>query len=53
LPTPRCAISDLHIYRAIVAQRPIGLEHPQSRAARALRDVASLLLADAKDCALG
>ncbi len=46
-------VDDLHIYRAIVAQRPIGLEHPQSRAARALRDVASLLLGDAKDCALG
>ncbi|MGE4606000.1 MAG: hypothetical protein AAEJ52_04590 [Myxococcota bacterium] len=40
-------VDDLHIYRAIVAQRPIGLEHPQSRAARALRDVARLLLDDA------
>ncbi|HXV37184.1 MAG TPA: hypothetical protein VEC18_08545 [Myxococcota bacterium] len=46
-------LDDLHVYRAIVAQRPIGLEHPQSRAARALRDVASLLLADARDCAVG
>jgi hypothetical protein len=41
-------VDDLHVYRAIVARRPIGLEHPQSRAARALRDVAGLLLADAR-----
>jgi hypothetical protein len=47
------AFSRLHIYRAIVAHRPIGLEHPQSRAARALRDVARLLLYDAQDRALG
>lgn len=40
-------IDDLHVYRAIVARRPIGLEHPQSRAARALRDVARMLLEDA------
>jgi hypothetical protein len=46
-------VDDLHIYRAIVAHRPIGLEHPQSRAARALRDVARLLLDDAQDHALG
>lgn len=46
-------VDDLHIYRAIVAQRPIGLEHPQSRAARALRDVAQLLLNDAQDSTLG
>jgi MinD-like ATPase involved in chromosome partitioning or flagellar assembly len=42
-------VDDLHIYRAIAAQRPIGLERPQSRAARALRDVARLLLADARN----
>ena len=36
-------VDDLHVYRAIVAQRPIGLAHPQSPAARALRDVAQLL----------
>ncbi len=42
-------VDDLHIYRAIVAHRPIGLEHPQSRAARAMRDVARLLLDDAQD----
>ena len=41
-------VDDLHVYRAIVSRRPIGLEHPQSRAARALRDVASLLLEDSK-----
>jgi hypothetical protein len=41
-------VDDLHVYRAIVSRRPIGLEHPQSRAARALRDVASLLLEDAR-----
>jgi hypothetical protein len=40
-------VDDLHVYRGIVARRPIGLEHPQSRAARALRDVARLLLDDA------
>ena len=45
-------VDDLHIYRAIVSQRPIGLEHPQSRAARALRDVARLLLEDARKTAL-
>ena len=45
-------VDDLHIYRAIVSQRPIGLEHPQSRAARALRDVARLLLEDARKTSL-
>jgi hypothetical protein len=40
-------VDDLHVYRGIVSRRPIGLEHPQSRAARALRDVARLLLEDA------
>lgn len=45
-------VDDLHIYRAIVSRRPIGLEHPQSRAARALRDVARLLLEDARKIAL-
>ena len=39
---------DLHVYRAITARRPIGLEHPQSRAARALRDVAGMLWEDAR-----
>ena len=39
---------DLHVFRAITARRPIGLEHPQSRAARALRDVAGMLWEDAR-----
>lgn len=41
-------LDDLHVYRAIVSRRPIGLEHPQSRAARALQDVARMLLEDAQ-----
>jgi hypothetical protein len=41
-------VDDLHVYRAIVARRPIGLEHPQSPAAKALRDVARLVLDDAR-----
>lgn len=44
-------VDDLHVYRAIVARRPVGLAHPQSRAARALRDVARLLLEDAREMA--
>ena len=40
-------VDDLHVYRAIVAQRPIGLAHPQAPAARALRDVARMLMHDA------
>ncbi len=46
-------VDDLHVYRAIAARRPIGLEHPQSRAARALRDVARLLLNDARKHSVG
>ncbi len=46
-------VDDLHVYRAIVARRPIGLEKPQSPAARALRDVARMLLADARRAADG
>jgi hypothetical protein len=45
-------VDDLHVYRAIVARRPICLEHPQSRAAKALRDVARLLLDDARQRAV-
>ena len=41
-------VDDLHVYRAIVAQRPIGLAHPQSPATRALMDVARLLSEDAR-----
>jgi len=39
-------VDELQIYRAIVDRRPIGVSHPQSRAARSLRDVARLLLDD-------
>ena len=45
-------VDDLHVYRAIVARRPIGLEHPQAPAARALRDVARLVLEDARTAAV-
>jgi hypothetical protein len=40
-------LDDLDVYRAIVNRRPIGVIRPQSRAARALADVARLLLDDA------
>lgn len=40
-------VDDLDFYRAIVERRPIGLARPQSRAARALGDVARLLWEDA------
>jgi len=39
-------VDELQIYRAIVERRPIGVTHPQSRAARSLRDVSRLLLDD-------
>lgn len=45
-------VDDLHVYRAIVAQRPIGLVNPQSAAARSLRDVAELVLEDARKTAV-
>jgi len=45
-------VDDLHVYRAIVARRPIGIEHPQAPAARALRDVARLVLEDARKIAV-
>ena len=45
-------VDDLHVYRAIVSRRPIGIEHPQSRAALALRDVARLVLDDARILAI-
>ncbi len=41
-------VDDLHVYRAIVAQRPIAMVHPQSPAARSMGDVAQLLLEDAR-----
>lgn len=46
-------VDDLHVYRAIAAQRAIGLAHPQSPAARALSDVARLLYEDARSRVLG
>ena len=39
-------VDELQIYRAIVERRPVVVSHPQSRAARSLRDVARLLLDD-------
>jgi hypothetical protein len=46
-------VDDLHVYRAIAAQRPIGLAHPQAPATRALMDVARLLCEDAETLPLG
>lgn len=46
-------VDDLHVYRAIAAQRPIGLAHPQAPATRALMDVARLLYEDARSQVLG
>lgn len=46
-------VDDLDVYRAIAAQKPIGLAHPQAPATRALMDVARLLDADARGRALG
>jgi hypothetical protein len=41
-------VDDLQMVRSIVNRRPVGLSHPQSPAAHALRDVARLILADAR-----
>ena len=41
-------VDDLHVYRAIAAQRPIGIAHPQAPATRALMDVARMLSEDAR-----
>jgi hypothetical protein len=46
-------VDDLNVYRAIAAQRPIGLAHPQAPATRALMDVARLLYEDARSRILG
>lgn len=46
-------VDDLHVYRAIAAQRPIGLAHPQAPATRALMDVAQLVYEDARSRVLG
>jgi len=42
-------LDDLQLYRTFVEGRPVGLRHPQSRAASAVADVARLLLGDAVD----
>ncbi len=42
-------IDDVHLSRSIVSQRPIPLSQPSTPAARALTDVASMLLDDARD----
>lgn len=41
-------IDDLHVYRAIVSRRPVGLTSPRAGATKALQEVASLLLSDAR-----
>ena len=41
-------VDDLDIYRAIVARRAIGLSHPESPAALALRDVAKMVFEGAR-----
>ncbi|HKK50102.1 MAG TPA: hypothetical protein VKA74_00880 [Myxococcota bacterium] len=46
-------VDDLHVYRAIAAQKPIGLAHPQAPAARALMDVARILYEDSRRLPLG
>jgi hypothetical protein len=46
-------VDDLNVYRAIAAQRPIGLVHPQAPATRALMDVARLIYEDARSRVLG
>ena len=46
-------VDDLHVYRAIVAGRPIGMVHPQSPASRCMQDVAQMLLDDAREVAHG
>lgn len=42
-------IDDVHLSRSIVSQRPITLSQPASPSARALADVATMLLEDAGD----
>ena len=39
-------VDDLQVYRAVVDRRPVAANHPHSVAARALADVARLLVAD-------
>jgi len=42
-------VDDLALYRGIVERRPVGLTRPQSPAARALADVARLLVEDLEE----
>lgn len=42
-------IDDVHLSRSIVSQRPIALSQPSTPAARALTDVAAMLLEDADE----
>lgn len=46
-------VDDLDLCRSIVSRRPLAVTHPAAPAARALRDVARLLLADAGESELG
>lgn len=46
-------VDDLHLYRSIVSRRPVGISHPHSPVAKALREVAELLLEDVREPVLG
>ena len=41
-------VDDVHVCRAIVSRRPVGLTHPRAGATLALQEVAALLLSDAR-----
>jgi hypothetical protein len=46
IPSYGLLVDDLALYRSLVERRPVGLARPQSPAARALADVATLLAGD-------
>ena len=46
-------VDDVHVVRAIVSRRPVGLAHPHAAATRALQDVARWLILDANGAARG
>ncbi len=46
-------VDDVHVVRAIVSRRPVGLAHPHAAATRALQDVARWILLDAHGVARG
>jgi hypothetical protein len=46
-------VDDVHVVRAIVNRRPLGLAHPHAAATRALQDVARWILLDAAGSARG